>query len=93
MCAIAQRCDISELAQLLDNLWRNEESGLNQYSLALLSHMSHNTVEFAKSHMEWMSDRWVNYETKLRPAKIAILSIAIFFLNEIFNFFLLICDY
>lgn len=48
---------VLEMAQLLDNLWKNEESGLNQYSLAFLSNMSYNVLEFAKSQMEWMSDR------------------------------------
>ena len=50
---------VLELAQLLDNLWKNEESGLNQYSLAFLSNMSYNVMEFAKSQMEWMSDRLI----------------------------------
>ncbi|KAL8565141.1 cleavage and polyadenylation specificity factor subunit 2 [Nucella lapillus] len=46
-----------ELAQLLDQMWRNTESGLTTYSLALLNNVSYNVVEFAKSQVEWMSDK------------------------------------
>ncbi|XP_021378418.1 cleavage and polyadenylation specificity factor subunit 2-like [Mizuhopecten yessoensis] len=46
-----------ELAQLLDQMWRTSESGLSPYSLALLNNVSFNVVEFAKSQMEWMSDK------------------------------------
>ncbi|XP_064621428.1 cleavage and polyadenylation specificity factor subunit 2-like [Lineus longissimus] len=48
---------VLELAQLLDQLWRNSESGLMAYSLALLNNVSYNVVEFAKSQVEWMSDK------------------------------------
>lgn len=46
-----------ELAHMLDQLWRNRESGLLAYSLALLNNVSYNVVEFAKSQIEWMSDK------------------------------------
>ena len=46
-----------ELAHMLDQLWRNKESGLMAYSLALLNNVSYNVVEFAKSQIEWMSDK------------------------------------
>lgn len=46
-----------ELAQLLDQMWRTSESGLSPYSLALLNNVSFNVVEFAKSQIEWMSDK------------------------------------
>lgn len=46
-----------ELVQLLDQMWRNTESGLTTYSLALLNNVSFNVVEFAKSQVEWMSDK------------------------------------
>ncbi|KAK7103107.1 cleavage and polyadenylation specificity factor subunit 2-like [Littorina saxatilis] len=46
-----------ELSQLLDQMWRNTESGLTTYSLALLNNVSFNVVEFAKSQVEWMSDK------------------------------------
>ncbi|XP_071079968.1 cleavage and polyadenylation specificity factor subunit 2-like [Haliotis cracherodii] len=46
-----------ELAQLLDQMWRSAESGLSPYSLALLNNVSFNVVEFAKSQVEWMSDK------------------------------------
>uniref|UniRef100_K1QBH9 Cleavage and polyadenylation specificity factor subunit 2 n=1 Tax=Magallana gigas TaxID=29159 RepID=K1QBH9_MAGGI len=38
-------------------MWRNAESGLSPYSLALLNNVSFNVVEFAKSQVEWMSDK------------------------------------
>jgi cleavage and polyadenylation specificity factor subunit 2 len=40
-----------------DQLWRNPDSGLLAYSLALLNNFSYNVVEFAKSLVEWMSDK------------------------------------
>ena len=40
-----------------DQLWRNPDSGLLAYSLALLNNVSYNVVEFAKSLVEWMSDK------------------------------------
>jgi len=40
-----------------DQLWRNTESGLCAYSIALLNNVSYNVVEFAKSQVEWMSDK------------------------------------
>ncbi|XP_037088063.1 cleavage and polyadenylation specificity factor subunit 2-like [Pollicipes pollicipes] len=46
-----------ELAHMLDQLWRNKDSGLMTYSLALLNNVSYNVVEFAKSQIEWMSDK------------------------------------
>ncbi|XP_047136980.1 cleavage and polyadenylation specificity factor subunit 2 isoform X1 [Hydra vulgaris] len=48
---------ILELMQLLDQMWSAKESGLSVYSLALLNNVSYNVVEFAKSQVEWMSDR------------------------------------
>ncbi|XP_017769181.1 PREDICTED: probable cleavage and polyadenylation specificity factor subunit 2 [Nicrophorus vespilloides] len=48
---------VLELAHMLDQLWRNKESGLFAYSLALLNNVSYNVVEFAKSQIEWMSDK------------------------------------
>ncbi|CAG9813519.1 unnamed protein product [Phaedon cochleariae] len=48
---------VLELAHMLDQLWRNKESGLLAYSLALLTNVSYNVVEFAKSQIEWMSDK------------------------------------
>lgn len=34
-----------------DQMWRNTESGLTTYSLALLNNVSFNVVEFAKSQV------------------------------------------
>lgn len=48
---------VLELSQLLDQLWRNADSGLAAYSLAMLNNVSYNVVEFAKSQVEWMSDK------------------------------------
>ncbi|XP_006812203.1 LOW QUALITY PROTEIN: cleavage and polyadenylation specificity factor subunit 2-like [Saccoglossus kowalevskii] len=48
---------VLELCQLLDQMWRTQESGLGTYSLALLNNVSYNVVEFAKSQVEWMSEK------------------------------------
>lgn len=42
---------VLELAHMLDQLWRNKDSGLVAYSLLLLSNVSYNVVEFAKSQV------------------------------------------
>ncbi|XP_063705620.1 probable cleavage and polyadenylation specificity factor subunit 2 [Culicoides brevitarsis] len=48
---------VLELAHMMDQLWKNKESGLLTYSLALLNNVSYNVIEFAKSQIEWMSDK------------------------------------
>lgn len=48
---------VLELSHMLDQLWKNKEYGLNAYSLAVLSNVSYNVIEFAKSQIEWMSDK------------------------------------
>ncbi|CAF1091481.1 unnamed protein product, partial [Didymodactylos carnosus] len=48
---------VLELALLLEQLWRNEASGLFAYSLALLNNFSFQVIEFARSQVEWMSDK------------------------------------
>ena len=48
---------VLELAHMVDSLWQNKESGLMTYSLALLNNVSYNVVEFAKSQIEWMSEK------------------------------------
>lgn len=48
---------VLELAHMLDQLWKNQDSGLMAYSLALFNNVSYNVVEFAKSQVEWMSDK------------------------------------
>ena len=48
---------VLELAYMLDQLWQNRESGLLVYSLAMLNNVSYNVVEFAKSQIEWMSEK------------------------------------
>ncbi|XP_052767669.1 cleavage and polyadenylation specificity factor subunit 2-like [Mya arenaria] len=57
MVAVDTAGRMLELAQLLDQIWRNTESGLTTYSLALLNNVSFNVIEFAKSQVEWMSDK------------------------------------
>jgi len=42
---------VLELMHMLDQLWRNKESGLDAYSLVFLTNVSYNTVEFAKSQV------------------------------------------
>lgn len=48
---------VLELAHMMDQIWRSHDSGLMSYSLALLNNVSYNVVEFAKSQVEWMSDK------------------------------------
>ncbi|KAL5273884.1 CPSF2 family protein [Megaselia abdita] len=48
---------VLELAHMLDQLWKNRDSGLMAYSIALLNYVSYNVIEFAKSQIEWMSDK------------------------------------
>lgn len=51
MVAVDTAGRVLELAHMLDQLWRNKESGLLAYSLALLNNVSYNVVEFAKSQV------------------------------------------
>lgn len=44
---------VLELAHMLDQLWRNKESGLIAYSLVLVSNVGYNVVEFAKSQVKF----------------------------------------
>ncbi|XP_059082157.1 cleavage and polyadenylation specificity factor subunit 2-like [Tigriopus californicus] len=54
---------VLELAHMIDHLWQIQDSGLIAYSLALLNNMSFNVIEFAKSQIEWMSDKLMrNFE-------------------------------
>ena len=47
-----------------DQMWRNSESGLTAYSLALLNNVSFNVVEFAKSQVSFHTNSSsVTYET------------------------------
>lgn len=47
---------VLELSNMLEHMWR-AESGLQAYSLVLLNSFSYNVIEFAKSLVEWMSDK------------------------------------
>ena len=51
----AGRC--LELSYMLDQSWRDAESGLQAYSLVLLNSVASHVMEFAKSQVEWMSDQ------------------------------------
>ena len=46
---------VLELLLVLEHAWRENKS-LARFPLILLSHVAANTIEFAKSHIEWMSD-------------------------------------
>ncbi|KHJ48938.1 cleavage and polyadenylation specificity factor subunit 2 family protein [Trichuris suis] len=48
---------VLELVQLLDQLWHNPEAGLLVYALVMMNCVAFNVVEFAKSQVEWMSDK------------------------------------
>ena len=50
---------------MTDHLWSIHGSGLSAYSLALLNNVSYNVIEFAKSQIEWMSEKLMrNFEGK-----------------------------
>ena len=56
---------ILELAHMVDHLWQMQDSGLIAYSVALLNNVSYNVIEFAKSQIEWMSEKLMrNFEGK-----------------------------
>ena len=42
------------------NAFNAQDSGLLAYSLALLNNVAFNVVEFAKSQMDWMSEKLMN---------------------------------
>ena len=50
---------VLEIAHFLDQLWKNENSGLFSYTIALLNNVSISVIEFAKSQVEWMNDKIV----------------------------------
>jgi len=60
---------VLELAHMVDQLWSNKDSGLLAYSLALLNNVAFNVVEFAKSQIEWMSEKLMKMmgEKKANP--------------------------
>jgi cleavage and polyadenylation specificity factor subunit 2 len=43
-----------ELLMFLDSYWNTNK--LTTYSIAFLTNVSYNVIEFAKSQLEWMSD-------------------------------------
>lgn len=64
-----------ELIQLLGKHWEEEKRGMDH--LVFLSHMGHSVIEFARSHLEWMSDSLSKgfYNGKLNPFDIPCLHI------------------
>ncbi|GMR31083.1 hypothetical protein PMAYCL1PPCAC_01278 [Pristionchus mayeri] len=48
---------VLEIAHLLDQLWSNKDAGLSGHNLVMLSHVASSVVRFAKSQIEWMSDK------------------------------------
>lgn len=42
---------VLEISHMLDQLWRNKDSGLMAYSVVLLNNVSYNVIEFAKSQV------------------------------------------
>lgn len=61
-------------------MWRNTESGLCAYSIALLNNVSYNVVEFAKSQVEWMSEKIMRMfeETRNNPFLFKCVSITLY---------------
>jgi cleavage and polyadenylation specificity factor subunit 2 len=50
---------VLELCSFLEQLWKNENSGLYAYTIALLNNVAVSVTEFAKSQVEWMNDKIV----------------------------------
>jgi cleavage and polyadenylation specificity factor subunit 2 len=50
---------VLELALGFEQFWSSEKLG-SSYAVALIEHVSFNTIDFAKSMMEWMSDAIIN---------------------------------
>lgn len=48
---------VLELVLMLEQLWHSRDSGLQAYRLLLLNNVCYNVIEFAKSQIEWMSER------------------------------------
>ncbi|CAH8832769.1 unnamed protein product [Trichobilharzia szidati] len=51
----AGRC--LEVAHFLEQCWLNQDSGLMAYGLAMINNVAVNVVDFAKSMVEWMSEK------------------------------------
>lgn len=47
---------VLEIAYMLDHIWRNRDSGLSAYSLALVSNVAIKMIDITMSTIEWMSD-------------------------------------
>ncbi|CAL8107332.1 unnamed protein product [Calicophoron daubneyi] len=51
----AGRC--LEVAHYLEQCWLNQDSGMMAYGLAMLNYVTFNVVDFARSMVEWMSEK------------------------------------
>lgn len=47
---------VLEVAYMLDHIWRNKDTGLSAYSLALVSNVATKVIDITMSTIEWMSD-------------------------------------
>lgn len=47
---------VLELSYMLDNIWRNKDTGLSAYSLALVNNVAVKMIDSTVSTMQWMSD-------------------------------------
>jgi len=47
---------VLEIAYMLDHIWRNKDTGLSAYSLALVSNVAVKMIDITMSTIEWMSD-------------------------------------
>ena len=47
---------VLEIAYMLDHIWRNKETGLSAYSLALVNNVAARMVDITMSTIEWMSE-------------------------------------
>lgn len=47
---------VLEIAYMLDHIWRNKDTGLSAYSLALVNNVAAKMIEITTSTIEWMSD-------------------------------------
>uniref|UniRef100_A0A6G1SDR1 Cleavage and polyadenylation specificity factor subunit 2 n=1 Tax=Aceria tosichella TaxID=561515 RepID=A0A6G1SDR1_9ACAR len=47
---------VLEIAYMLDHIWRNKDTGLSAYSLALVNNVATRMIDITMSTIEWMSD-------------------------------------
>lgn len=47
---------VLEIAYMLDHIWRNKDTGLSAYSLALVNNVASKMIDITMSTIEWMSE-------------------------------------